>query len=505
MELKAVITAEDKASSVMAAFGSKANSTLVGLGSAFAKYGTIAVGALSAAGGVALKSASDMQMLRSNLDTLTGSAETGAKVFKDLNKFAAATPFETTDLASATKTMLSFGITSDQAMKNLKMLGDVSLGNKEKLSGLTLAFSQVQSTGRLMGQDLLQMINQGFNPLTIISQQTGKSMATLKDEMAAGSISADMVTKAFETATSQGGLFYKGMEKGSLTMEGRMSTLKDNIGMAARAMVGLSDTGDVVKGGLFDKVSNSINTLISYLERNKEKINEVASAFMDKFAAAVMKAIEIITSIVGYLMQHKDLLTWLGFIVGTILVAAFGAWAVSVIAATWPILAIGVAIGSIAFAIKKVIDYWPQITAFFGGVWNSIKNAFSSVYEAIKSPFEKAFNWIKNAFKSVINGYISGLNLVIRGINKVPGVKIAQIPMLAQGGFLNAGQAAIVGERGPELFVPSSSGNVIPNNKLGGNISINIYGNISTQNGTQDIENLASRLGYMLENSAVGI
>lgn len=134
----------------------------------------IFAGALVAIGvgiGFAVKQAGEMEMLRTSLDTLTGSAEKGAKVFSDLNSFAAKTPFETGDLAKATQTMLAFGITSEKVMPNLQMLGDISMGNAEKLSGLSLAFSQVQSTGRLMGQDLLQMINQGFNPLTIISQK----------------------------------------------------------------------------------------------------------------------------------------------------------------------------------------------------------------------------------------------------------------------------------------------------------------------------------------------
>jgi uncharacterized protein YkvS len=79
-----------------------------------------------------------------------------------------------------------------------------------------------------MGQDLLQMINAGFNPLVIIAEKTGKSMAQLKDEMSKGMISVDMVTDAFKSATSAGGLFYKSMETQSKTFYGRLSTLKDN-------------------------------------------------------------------------------------------------------------------------------------------------------------------------------------------------------------------------------------------------------------------------------------
>ena len=210
---KAVSNAGDKISGVFGAIGDAA-----------IKYTKILGVAGTAATIFGVKTAADLQSLSTSFETLTGDAEKGKKVFMDLKKMGATTPFEVTDLAKATQTMLAFGISVDKTQDYLKMLGDVSMGNKEKLSGLGLAFSQVQSTGRLMGQDLLQMINQGFNPLTIISQKTGKSMSVLKKEMEDGKISADMVTDAFKTATSEGGLFYKGMDRGAKTLGGTFST-----------------------------------------------------------------------------------------------------------------------------------------------------------------------------------------------------------------------------------------------------------------------------------------
>lgn len=92
--------------------------------------------------------------------------------------------------------MLGFGIESDKVMGYLKALGDISMGDSERFQSLALAFSQMSATGKLMGQDLLQMINAGFNPLKVISEETGKSIGELKDEMSQGKISAEMVQKA---------------------------------------------------------------------------------------------------------------------------------------------------------------------------------------------------------------------------------------------------------------------------------------------------------------------
>ena len=88
-----------------------------------------------------------------------------------------------------------------------------------------LAFAQVSSAGKLQGQDLLQMINAGFNPLQEISRTTGKSMASLKEQMSQGGITAKMVEQAFKSATAEGGMFNGMMEKQSQTLAGKWSTL----------------------------------------------------------------------------------------------------------------------------------------------------------------------------------------------------------------------------------------------------------------------------------------
>ncbi len=170
-----------------------------------------------------------MEQYNAGFTTMLGNAERAGELMDDLKGFAETTPFELTDLADASTTLLAFGEDVENLMPDLKMLGDISLGNKEKFKGLALVFGQVQSQGKLMGQDLLQMINQGFNPLQIISEKTGKSMAQLKDEMADGAITYEMVADAMRTATSEGGQFFNAMEYQSKTAQGQISTLKDNV------------------------------------------------------------------------------------------------------------------------------------------------------------------------------------------------------------------------------------------------------------------------------------
>ena len=115
------------------------------------------------------------------------------------------------------------------------MLGDATGGKAQNLLQMSLAFGQMASTGRLMGQDLLQMINAGFNPLKEISRTTGEDVIELKKKMEKGGISLEMVKNAFRTATSAGGSFNQGMEKASKTLSGLFSTMLDDVDAAKRA------------------------------------------------------------------------------------------------------------------------------------------------------------------------------------------------------------------------------------------------------------------------------
>ena len=207
---------------------SKVGDKISNVGKTLSATLTLGIGALVTQG---IHYNAQMETFQMNLTTLLGSADKASKLLGDLKEMAATTPFETTDLIAATETMVGFGISANDAQKYLGVLGDISMGNSEKLSGLALAFSQVQSTGKLTGQDLLQMINQGFNPLLYISKMTGESMAEVKERMSKTGISAKEVADAFEYATQKGQPFYKAMENGAQTISGRISTLKDNFNM----------------------------------------------------------------------------------------------------------------------------------------------------------------------------------------------------------------------------------------------------------------------------------
>jgi tape measure domain-containing protein len=255
--------------------------------------------------GLAVKTAGDFEKYTQSFSTMLKSQEKGAQFVKDLRDFSARTPLEFKDLASGAETLLAFRIESKNVLPYLKMIGDVARGDAAKMSSLTLAFSQMHSTGRLMGQDLLQMINAGFNPLAIISEKTGKSIGQLKKEMEKGAISTEMVTQAFKDATSEGGMFYQAMQKQSKTFLGRLSTLKDNLSLM------LAKIGEMLFP-FVNKLMAFVQNFINFFDKLDDSTKELLLTFI-ALAAAAGPVINVIGRLIktfsaGFTPMHGFLL-----------------------------------------------------------------------------------------------------------------------------------------------------------------------------------------------------
>lgn len=194
--------------------------------------GGAAAGAAIAAGraagqlfGQSMQAALERQQIQTSFNVLAGSDAAGKKLSEQLIALQRDTILGGEVFENA-QTMMGFGFGSEEVLENLKMLGDVSMGNAEKLGALTLAYSQVRAAGKLTGQDLLQFVNAGFNPLQQISERTGKSIGELRKEMEAGNISFADVQQAFIDATSEGGRFDDMLAKIAATPAGKVQQLQ---------------------------------------------------------------------------------------------------------------------------------------------------------------------------------------------------------------------------------------------------------------------------------------
>ena len=200
-----------------------------------------------------------------NFATMLGSMEEGAAKVNELKTLAAETPFELTDLADATQTLLAFNVASSESTTVLRQLGDISLGNAQKLETLTRAYGKMSSSQKVTLEDINMMIDAGFNPLLIVAEETGESMSELYDRISSGEMAFSEIESAIRQATSAGGQFYKGMENASKTLSGQWSTLTDNI----RATMGLLATpiNDALTGHILPAANEAVNEIYEKLQQ----------------------------------------------------------------------------------------------------------------------------------------------------------------------------------------------------------------------------------------------
>lgn len=221
--------------------------------------------------GAAIKNGIQQDLQNTSFEVLLGSEDAAKKLVADITKYGAETTYDKMGLGGNAQQMLSFGIDENKIMPTLKAIGDIAMGDSNRMNSLTLAFSQMSSTGKLTGQDLLQMINAGFNPLNEISKKTGKSIGDLKKEMEKGSISSKMVEDAFMSATSAGGQFHGMAEKMGTTLGGKWAQFMDNL--TEKSLIVYQYLGPVVEklielgGAALDATFNGLGWLIDKFEQ----------------------------------------------------------------------------------------------------------------------------------------------------------------------------------------------------------------------------------------------
>ena len=254
-----------------------------GLGTAVA--GAFSVAAVSALGKEIVKVRGEIQALEQTFNALAGAK--GAAIFKELSDFAISTPIGLKGFAEGAQTLLGFNVEAEKVIPILKQIGDITLGNIDRFNALTLAFAQMSSTGKLMGQDLLQMINAGFNPLSVIAEKTGRSVGELRKDMENGAISAEMVANAFATATAEGGKFNGMLEVQSETLRGQIKTLEGAL------MNLLNKIGEQSEGIITGAVGVATDLVENYEQVGKVLLDIVAAYGAYKAATIAVSAVEV--------------------------------------------------------------------------------------------------------------------------------------------------------------------------------------------------------------------
>ena len=235
----------------------------------------------------AIEARGKIEALEVSFSTLLSSTEKANQLVSQLKDYGNVTPYDTEGLSKAAQTMLSFGISYEKVMPTLRQLGDVAMGSQDKLSRLTLAFSQMSAAGRVTKEDLNQMVDAGFNPLQVISQQTGESIGTLFDKVSKGQVSVQQIANAFADATKEGGQFHNMALNMSDTVEGKMSTMQDAIDGAYQSIGKFIEP--VVKSGI-DLLTNGVEALTKEID-DFGKVSKSAGNELNEWLKIVKSAI----------------------------------------------------------------------------------------------------------------------------------------------------------------------------------------------------------------------
>lgn len=332
-----------------------------------------------------------MQSYLTNFKVMLGSEEQAAEKLAEIRKMAASTPFSLDDLTDGTQTLLQFGIAVDDTTGVLQQLGDISLGNADKLQTLVRAYGKMSSAQKVTLENVNMMIDAGFNPLNQICTATGESMADLYKRISDGKVSFAELEAAVASATSQGGQFYNGMLEASQTFSGRMSTLKDNVSAL---------TGELT-GGLFEALGELVvkvnEATVSFLD-DEEKMSQLKDT-LGALASVVTAAGTAFVAYKGYLA-----LTTAATIAHTTYTAAMtAAHKAAATGATGLKLALA--------ALNAVINANPVglLVSALAALAAGLVTAYHTS-ETFRNGVGSAFDWIKDKAQTAIGAVVDWIN-----------------------------------------------------------------------------------------------
>lgn len=331
-----------------------------------------------------------MESYLTNFKVMLGSEEAAATKLSEIRKMAASTPFSLDDLTSGTQTLLQFGIAADDTTGVLQRLGDISLGNAEKLQTLTRAYGKMSSAQKVTLENVNMMIDAGFNPLNQICDATDESMSDLYKRISDGKVSFSELEAAVEAATSQGGQFYNGMLEASQTFSGRMSTLKDNVSAL---------TGELTSG-LFAALGDLV-----------VKLNEVVVSFLDsdEKMAQLKETIGIATAVVA--AAGTAFLTYKGYVAAATIATKAHELAQAALNAVMAANPIALVVTALAALAAGLVTAYKTSETFR----NAVNSAFASVKKIAQNAIGTVVDWI-NELVAKIRGAAAALANLKNGV-----------------------------------------------------------------------------------------
>ena len=271
-QLKTTASALKAANNGMDSFGKSASSTGRGLTAALTKSQLLA-SAISTLSSAALSGAkqfvsmgieynAQIESYRVGLTNMLGDAQAANEAMAAIQEDAARTPFSVDSLTQANQLLISAGENAEYSRKVIMALGDAvsaTGGGNAELSRMAANLQQIANVGKASAIDIKQFAYAGINVYQVLADYTGKTVQEVQNM----TVSYDLLSEALIAASEEGGRYYNAMDTQSQTMNGRVSTLKDNVSQLAGLM-----TGDL-SSGIGMVISNLNDMTVAAMEAYK--------------------------------------------------------------------------------------------------------------------------------------------------------------------------------------------------------------------------------------------
>jgi len=480
----------------------------------------------------------ELQTQRVALVQLTGSVEKTNKIIKELQAFGNVTPFTSSELITQAKRLKAFGFETENLVDMVKRLSDVAGATGADLSGISTAFGQIFAKGKLQREEELQLLERGVDITSELKRITGKSGEDFESMMRKGQISSEMVLQALKNLTNEGGVFFGGATKQSQTLNGQISTLVDNVETLARTI------GDALEPSLMavlkiaNKTLSAINRLLSSdfqrqisgfrlnlitpggLKSDLEKIENFTKNIQP--LGLDTEAIDLrISQLQGTSEQIKKITNKINK--GGVLNRPFFTTKEEETQVLETQEAITQKINELTERKNQLLTVTSEKTTDISNGLKNNKTDADKLAESFGKIGDTIATGISDALVDAINGTktlgeslrnivnelaTSFLRLGINSMLKSTGSKLfANLPGFANGGRPPVNKPSIVGERGPEVFVPSIAGNIIANDKLGGstnNVVVNVDASGSSiESDAASSEQLGRLIGAAIQSELI--
>lgn len=379
-DLETVSKQSQKATSGIKGFADKCNKmtgalsaiAAVQLGSVF----TGMAGGILNMGIASVQAAAQMRQYEIAFQTMLKSAEAGTQMLRDLQQFAAETPFDVPGVVSAGQQLMAFGFKAEEIIPMLTNLGDAASGlglGTEGVSRLAYALGQMQTSGKLNAQDMMQLTSAGISAWDMLAQAAGKTVAEMKDLCSKGAIDSKAAVQTIVAGMNDqfGGM----MAKTSDEVAGLLANIEETAGNTSAAVGKYLTEAFNIKGILKD-----VSDRLGEFQQKMQTATEQGKSLGDVIKECVP------ASVIGVIGAFAAVLT----VVSVAAVATLG----TVLGLTAGIVAIGAAMGAVA---ALVVTYWDEIVDAVNIAVQAILDTVVIIGTAITEAILGVVNWIVGA------------------------------------------------------------------------------------------------------------